>query len=836
MNPLNKNPVPKLQNDGEIMISTGRNRFDKHWKNESIMLSALLKRLAEPVRTPETQAEYLNMSRDDQGNIKDVGGFVGGTLQNGKRGSGTVTSRSIITLDLDFAPADFYEQFKRDSSFASVCYSTHKHSAKSPRLRLLIPLSRAVTAGQYEAVARMLAEDIGMDYMDPSTFQPSRLMYWPSCSKDAPYYFDFVDAPFLDPDTILDRYLDPADVSEWPTSSKEVKARRSLVAKQADPTEKPGYIGAFCKAYTVPEAIDAFLGDIYAPTDHEDRYTYIHGSTTAGLVIYDYGKFAYSNHGTDPAAGQLCNAFDLVRIHLFGDLDEIAGSETLAEKLPSFSAMLQFAADDQKTQSEYEKMSGVSPDILEKLRELDAAKNYDQNDKGAGRLFSDVFADRNRYCPEWREWGFYDGSRWKQDPGGMQAQQSGKQLSDALMIYAPESGLKEKDRSEFFKYCASLGSLNRRKNMINDAADNNFFHAEILDRDPYMLNCKNGVLNLRDGVRFIDHAPELLLGKLAPVVYDPAARCPTWDRFIDEIMQGDAEKIGYLQRYAGLSLTGIDREETMLILYGPSTRNGKSTFVETLKFLLGDYAASIQPETLAYKKRDTRNASGDIARLEGARLVLVSEPPKGMLFDAAVIKTMTGRDTITARPLYEREREFRPRYKIMMNTNYLPSVNDDTIFTSGRINVLTFDRHFAEAEQDKRLKEKLLDPAELSGILNWAIEGLRMYQRDGLRPPAAVREAVEEYKKANDRIGNYMTDCLEEDPDSALTGKEFFEDYRRWCHDNGFTSESKTHFFETLRRRGIMSASANLHGKHMKNVVLGYKLLPMEITDTDFDQ
>lgn len=348
MNQSNKTePVLELKYDGELWIATGRNRFDKHWKNKKLAWSEIVTKLQEPRRTSETYAEYMAAKKPDQDNIKDVGGFVGGTLKDGKRSSHTVTGRSILSFDLDFAPVDFYEDYSLMATCASVCYSTHKHSQKKPRLRLLIPLSRTVTADEYEAVARMLASEIGMEYMDQSTFQPSRLMYWPSCSEDGEYYISYLDAPFLDPDEILAKYPDWTDTSQWPVSDTEVKARRKLADKQADPTEKPGIVGAFCRAYDIVAVIDTYLSDIYTPTDRSDRYTYAAGSTAGGLVIYD-GVFAYSNHGTDPAGGQLCNAFDLVRIHKFHDRDEDAAAGTPANRLPSYLAMMELASKDEE--------------------------------------------------------------------------------------------------------------------------------------------------------------------------------------------------------------------------------------------------------------------------------------------------------------------------------------------------------------------------------------------------------------------------------------------------------------------------------------------------------
>ena len=342
----------KLRHDRDLWLAVGNNRFATDWKNKQFKWSTLLKRLAQPVITPETYTEYTAMTKAQQDKVKDVGGFVAGTLEGGKRSARTVTARSVLTFDLDQAPVGFWEDYSQLLDYAAAVYSTHKHRPDKPRLRLLVPMSREVSPDEYEAVARMLATDIGMDYLDPSTFQPSRLMYWPSHSTGADYIFEYCDAPLLDPDTVLARYPggDWRDASLWPAADGEERSRKSLAAKQQDPREKSGIIGAFCRTYTVPEAIDKFLADVYTPTEHADRYTYTAGSTSGGLVIYgEGGLWAYSNHGTDPASAQLCNAFDLVRIHKFGTEDEDAAPHTPVTSLPSYKAMTAFCNADPET-------------------------------------------------------------------------------------------------------------------------------------------------------------------------------------------------------------------------------------------------------------------------------------------------------------------------------------------------------------------------------------------------------------------------------------------------------------------------------------------------------
>ena len=343
-------PVP-VENDGKLIISLGKSRFETSWKNQQMLWSVLLARLKKSIETHETHAEYMKMTKDKQDAIKDIGGFVGGHLKEGHRRNGSVEARQIVTLDADFLEKDqslvdlVLEAEGLNVAFA--VYSTHKNSPEKPRQRLIIPMSRMVSADEYEAIARKVADKVGIEIFDDTTFQPTRLMFWPSHSIDSEPYFYSYDAEFLDPDEVLSEYPDWSDTSYWPMSSRVDEIRKREVDKAGDPLEKPGVIGAFNKCYGIAEAIETFLPDIYTPTAKEDRYTYAAGSTAAGLVVYEGGLFAYSNHSTDPAGGKLSNAFDLVRIHKFGHLDEDADPAKGITKMPSYKAMMDFAAGDE---------------------------------------------------------------------------------------------------------------------------------------------------------------------------------------------------------------------------------------------------------------------------------------------------------------------------------------------------------------------------------------------------------------------------------------------------------------------------------------------------------
>lgn len=346
---VEKQTTKKQREDRKLLIATGSNRFATKWKNKEISYGELVEKLSETTRTPESFKEFKGSSKADQSNIKDVGGFVGGALKDGRRKANYVMNRTLISLDMDEVNTtveDVWETITMFNDYEVLMYSTHSHTDKKPRLRLVIPLDRPVMGDEYQAIARKVAEDIGIDMFDDTTYEPSRLMYWPSTSSDAEYVFLRQDGYWLKPDEVLARYPDWTDQSFWPSSSRQDVRITSLIKKQEDPLEKSGIIGAFCKTYSINNAIEKYLSDIYEPTAVEGRYTYKEGSTFGGLVVYD-DKFAYSHHGTDAVSGMLCNAFDLVRIHKFGAMDLDAKENTPITRMPSFIKMQDFAREDE---------------------------------------------------------------------------------------------------------------------------------------------------------------------------------------------------------------------------------------------------------------------------------------------------------------------------------------------------------------------------------------------------------------------------------------------------------------------------------------------------------
>ncbi len=338
-----------MQNNRKLQISTAGSRRASYWPKSEILWSEFTEKLKTPVRSTETLEQYLAFPKSQQDELKDVGGFVGGTFLGGRRKPECAEGRDLLTLDLDNIPAGQTEDVLRrvrGLGCAAAVYSTRKHAGYAPRLRVIIPLDRPATADEYEPAARKLASLIGIEFCDPTTFEVNRLMYWPSCCQDSEYVCDVCDQPFCSLDGLLGMYGDWHDISQWPQVPGSEALERRRLAKQADPTTKKGIIGAFCRTYSITQAMERFIPGMYEETAIPGRYSYTGGETTGGAIVYDGDLFLYSHHSHDPCCNQLVNAFDMVRLHMFGDQDGEAKEGTPVNKLPSFVAMSRLALDD----------------------------------------------------------------------------------------------------------------------------------------------------------------------------------------------------------------------------------------------------------------------------------------------------------------------------------------------------------------------------------------------------------------------------------------------------------------------------------------------------------
>ncbi len=336
-----------MQNDRIIRITTGTSRKATVWNGQELYWSDFLQKLSQPVRTQESFEQYKALPKPEQDRLKDIGGYVGGVLKGQRRKNENAGERYLITLDADtIEPGATQKVLNTVSALgcAYAVYSTRKHEGAAPRLRIILPLDVPCSADEYEPIARKAASFIGMQIFDPTTFEPVRLMYWPSCSRDSEYVFTYEDKPFLSKAGMLGCYRDWRDVTEWPEVPGATRIRDRSAKKQGDPLEKKGIVGAFCKSFSIEDAMEQFIPGTYEPCADLGRFTFMEGSTVGGAVLYEDGRFLYSHHATDPCSGRLVNAFDMVRLHLFGDEDDEAKPDTPTANLPSFRAMCEYAS------------------------------------------------------------------------------------------------------------------------------------------------------------------------------------------------------------------------------------------------------------------------------------------------------------------------------------------------------------------------------------------------------------------------------------------------------------------------------------------------------------
>lgn len=320
-----------------LAIAYGNNRQAKTWVNKTITFDELKERLKVTIRTPESAEEYAKFNKAKRDAVKDHGGFVAGALKGGRRKVDTVELRSMVALDGDRIDKAFLENYEANAPYTSLLYTTHSSTDDDPRVRLVYPLTRDVTPEEFVAVSRYLAQMLGIDYFDECSYLPNQLMYWPSTPSNGSFVFLDVEKEWLDPDEVLAAHPEWTDPTRLPTSSRESRANTTASAKVQDPLDKEGAVGFFNRAFfPIGRAIEKYLSDVYEPTDNENRWHYIQSSSMAGVEIIEGGKFVYSHHAKDPAYLKLCNAFDLVRIHKFGD-DDVK---------KSFNAMCELAMQD----------------------------------------------------------------------------------------------------------------------------------------------------------------------------------------------------------------------------------------------------------------------------------------------------------------------------------------------------------------------------------------------------------------------------------------------------------------------------------------------------------
>lgn len=447
----------------------------------------------------------------------------------------------------------------------------------------------------------------------------------------------------------------------------------------------------------------------------------------------------------------------------------------------------------------------------------------DLNEIRAAEIFAKVFSARLRFNTTSGTYYFYNGRYWEKDLEAVHARALAKDFTKAVLMYA--ATLENDDlRANTFTFYGRYNRKSNRDSLIADAQTELHISENDFDKDCNLFNVRNGTIDLKT-FEIHDHQPDDLITNFADVEYIPGARSELWERFISDVLPHDIELQRYVKKALGYGMTGNPELERMFVFYGATTRNGKSTLLNTVTNVLGSYATDTPAETLQRKEIKNSSApSDDLAKLSKCRFVTVAEPDQLMVLDIALIKRFTGRDKIPARRLYEKGFEYEPKFSLFMNTNYLPKVLDNTLFSSRRVEVVPFTRHFTEAEQDITLKNKLRTEESKSAVLAWLLEGLKEYRAQGLKAPMVVNIETRRYEQQSDKLQRFIDSELEETERPELTVKACYEAYKMWCTSCGFTAEGSRVFSEKLRAKNLVLDSATIEHKTVRNVINGYRL------------
>ena len=554
------------------------------------------------------------------------------------------------------------------------------------------------------------------------------------------------------------------------------------------------------------------------------------------ITLYDHGDLSDYNGDESSADIALCN---ILAFWLGGDFDAIDNAfrqsklyrekweredyrtKTINDAITRCNGKFYHKSYNEKEKAHRgEKRGGVPKQerplkdnpldgrpLINKINPFEKAARYTWDSLGLRLLFADTYKNIARYVPESKEWYVYNGKVWQKDIGGLSVQQLAVDLIEHLLDCYKNINDKML-REQWVKFISNHMEKKHRDVIIKDAASVYPVSINEFDKDPFILNCQNCTLNLRTMTQS-SHKAKDYLTKITNVNFDQSIKSDRWIQFINEVMQNDMEKAKFLQKALGYTLTGDTSQECFFLLYGNTTRNGKGTTMETILHMLGSYGRTAQPESIAQKQ--SINGSGpseDIARLKGARFINMSEPDKGLRLNNALVKQMTGGDTLTARFLHENSFEFRPEYKLFINTNHLPIVNDDSVFASGRVKLIPFDRHFKDNEQDKNLKTFFKHPENLSAILNWCINGLKLLNSEGLEQPKAVIDATIKYREESNPVGQFINEELIKTIGEKTEFKIIYTEYCKWCETWGFGVLNRRNFADILRMKGMKIAKS----------------------------
>lgn len=780
---------------------------------------------------------------------KAVNGWVcGAEFDRDRRHGQYFKARYFVSLDYDHIKPDDVERVLSTvcRGRAFLAYTTWSHTPDNPRVRVWLPLSRGVTAEEYQAISRALAARADINLAARESFTPAQFMFRPT-RKEGVDFKDWrdLDSPATDADAILADYIDWKDRSSWPHRADEGDQSRKDTAES--PLEKPGIIGDFCRAISISEAISRFNLP-YAHASGE-RWTYTAGSRPEGAIVYDDDTKLHSHHDTDPASGQH-NAFDLVRLHRFKQLDGAFYDDVPVNDRPSHKAMIKLALEQPEVASIHkatfdnldETESVAPPAPVTQVVTLDKTQLPERLVKGASELtdLGNVRRLQRMYGEKVVSVGgvyyIWNGVRWAPNEKAVWKMVSGlTNIVLAELEAVKAKGADEKKVAQYFQWavhCQSQGGM--------AAAEKLFLRQVQMDATTFnarreLLTCPNGTVNLRTGELGPCKQTDFITSSTR-VAYNPEAKAPRWERFLLEIFHGDASLVDFAQRWFGYCATGEVSEHALVFHVGDGG-NGKGVLVHTLEHVLGPQYAAKGARNLLLPGA-SKGASPEITDLFGKRMVTLTESGQESAFDEALLKELSGGDRLKGRDLYEGFYEFDPTHKIQLFTNHKPKILGQDRGIWRRLFILPYDVRWGRADEvangdamyvkDLNL-EAYLCANEADGILAWLVEGAKKWYADGLNPPASVREQTEGYRKSQDVVGLFLSERTVRDPEARTvlsnSADSLYEAYRGWATRMGFKLMARPRFTEELKRVPQLKYTTWMEGKTQRWGFQGLRLV-----------
>lgn len=794
------------------------NKLDIEWLT-------LARKLAIPYKSPFTRAQYTAMDKDAQAIEKNKShGAVYGESLDGHKLKASIPLRCAITLDYDEPDIDIVDKVKNAcNGFACVLYSTINNTKEQPKVRVIIPTNRLINPDEHNAVGRLIADRIGLKGIDKSCLQQWRMMLYPAVLADQEYIYWFNDVDILDVDAWLDKYANWRDASQWPTFPDEKKklktakerAERNELVVIGGPREKTGIIGAFCKYYSITQAIKTFLPGVYEPGDN-GRYTYTKGHSKNGVAIFD-DKLLYSFHDSDPAGMLMLNSYDLVRIHKFGDKDKADKDYTDQNRRPSNVAMVALCRADKNVKDllRIEKAQAMATSVTDEEVRLAVAMNFHTlpiTDVGTAKRVAAYCGNTVRYDRDTGVWYQYKDGQFVKEQDCTFLYPIIEKVADMTAEAWIRSDVDI--TPDMQKYQAYAQTGRNQSSIVKNTQYLLSANSDEFDSDDESINLNDGYMSLEDG-SYVEHNPAQLCRLKAGAQVNGEID-PECIKFIESVLP-DEELRDYVQRLCGYML-GRNFEQKLVIFYGKRGNNGKSTFSNLIEASMGDYCktGSIDSILTAKGDGDSERANSSVARLKGSRVCVMHENDYSRSIRSSAVKRITGNTKILARFQYENFSEFLPKFTAVIDVNDCPTLQDSgDDAMKKRIRIIPFTAHFSGPEVDRTIEKKVWTQEWKNTYLMWALDGREKYKKRGLDNydgtvaigfsdlPKLVKDAMSDYFTMSDDVGEYITSCLNitNNREDFVSVKELYDDYCKWIPgtprgSNAFTQQIKARFAE----------------------------------------